>query len=371
MRSSAGRRRAVGPCALSVAAVGALAAARFLLPPGTPPIRTTQGAGRTKSRAILERVAIGGTQQWVLERSVDVDHPILLFVHGGPGTSQLTMNRRNTKDLEAHFTVVNWDQRGAGKSYRAMRDRSSMTIDQFVQDTRQLVEHLLATFGHRQLVLVGHSWGTVVGTLTVAKYPELFSCYVGIGQVANMREGESVSYEWTLQQARASGDDRAVAALEAIGPPPFGGDWQRKTMTQRRYLGRFGGEVHASRRGAFPLVLGSLLFSREYSLIDRVDFFRGIFGSMRLLWPELLDVDLAERVPALDVPVFFVEGRHDWEAPSVLAERYFELLRAPRKELVWFENSAHLPNFEERQKFDRFLLTRVLPIAATAAGRTG
>ena len=129
MRIPTRDRRAVGPYALSIAAVGALAGARFLLPPGTPRIRTTHGTGPTNSRATLEKVAIGGTHQWVLERSVDVDHPILLFVHGGPGTSQLTMNRRNTKDLEAHFTVVNWDQRGAGKSYGAMRDKGSMTID--------------------------------------------------------------------------------------------------------------------------------------------------------------------------------------------------------------------------------------------------
>ena len=147
---------------------------------------------------MLEKVRIGGSDQWVLERSEDVDNPVVLYLHGGPGTSQLTSNRRNTRHLEKFFTVVNWDQRGAGKSYRAISDAGRMNIGQFVADTRELTLYLLEKFGQERLVLVGHSWGTVIGALTVSAYPELYSCYVGIGQVANMAEGEAASYQWTL-----------------------------------------------------------------------------------------------------------------------------------------------------------------------------
>jgi pimeloyl-ACP methyl ester carboxylesterase len=110
-------------------------------------------------------------------------------------------------------------------------------------------------------------------------------------------------------------------------------------------------------------VVGGLLFSREYTLADRVNVFRGILGSMRLLWPELLDVDLFESVPELKVPVFFMEGRHDHESPSGIAERYFNALRAPAKELIWFDRSAHLPNAEERDLFNRIMVEKILPIA--------
>jgi pimeloyl-ACP methyl ester carboxylesterase len=183
------------------------------------------------------------------------------------------------------FTVVDWDQRGAGKSYAAIHDVAKMNIDQFVEDARELTLHLLARFRQQRLVLVGHSWGSVIGVLTAAKYPELFHCYVGIGQIANMVEGETASYRWTLEQARQAHHRNAVRALEQMGPPPYTGDWQAKTITERRYVGRFGGEVHGSKIGAMAMVLRSLLLSREYSLTDRIHFFKGVLGSMRLLWP--------------------------------------------------------------------------------------
>jgi pimeloyl-ACP methyl ester carboxylesterase len=266
--------------------------------------------------------------------------------------------------LEKYFTVVNWDQRGAGKSYSAIGDPDRMNIGQFVADTRELTEYLLKKFHQDRLVLVGHSGGTVVGALAVSRYPELYSCYVGIGQIGKMAEGEAASYQWTLDQARKRGDRRAVGALAAMGPPPYKGDWQKKTITQRSYLARFGGEVHRSRFGASGKVARSLLFSREYTLADRVNVIRGIVGSMRLLWPELLQVDLFESVPEIKVPVFLMEGRHDHECPSEIAERYFSALRAPAKELIWFDRSAHLPNAEERDLFNKIMVEKILPIAA-------
>ena len=349
--------------------IGLLIAARFTVPAGTPPIRGDGTEVSAKTVARLEKVRLGGSDQWILIRSRDVDNPIVLFLHGGPGTSQLTSNRRNTQDLEQFFTVVNWDQRGAGKSYAAIHDLSKMTIEQFVEDARELTQHLLQRFGKLQLVLVGHSWGSVIGALTVSRYPELFSSYVGIGQVVDPKEGERVSYEWTLDQARQRGDQKAIDALVRIGPPPYAGDWQKKVLTERRYVGRFGGEIHGNRYGAFGLVLRGLLFSREYTLRDRINFFRGILGSMRLLWPQLLEIDLSASTPRLNVPVFFVEGRHDWEAPSQIAEKYFHSLLAPSKELVWFEASAHMPNSEERDRFNGMMVEQVLPIAANEGAR--
>ncbi|MEX5261150.1 alpha/beta fold hydrolase [Kocuria sp. CPCC 205263] len=195
---------------------------------------------------------------------------------------------------------MNWDQRGAGKSYAAIVDTGRMTIGQFVEDTGELTRRLLERFHQDRLVLVG---------------------------------------------------------------------WQQAVVTQRRLLGRFGGEVHGSRSGALRLVLGGLLFSREHTLGDRIDLFRCVMGSMELLWPELLEVNLQETVPELAVPVFFVEGRHDHESPAELAEEYLDALSAPSKELVWFEHSAHLPRAEERDRFTRFMVEKVLPVATRHAPR--
>jgi len=348
--------------AVTVAGLGGLAVIRSVLPAGTPRIRVKGRPGQAGSVATLEKVRIGGCDQWILERSEDISNPVLLYLHGGPGTSQLTSNRRNTRHLEKYFTVVNWDQRGAGKSYRAIRDTGKMNIGQFVADTRELTLYLLAKFRQERLVLAGHSWGSIIAALTVSEYPELYHCFVGIGQAARMAEGESVSYRWTLEQARKHRDRRAVAALVKMGPPPYRGDWRKKTVTQRRYLERFGGEILASRNGAFGLVIRSLLFSREYTLRDRVNYFRGILGSMQLLWPELLQVDLFETVPEFRVPVFLMEGRSDWECPYEIAESYFDWIKAPSKELIWFDRSAHLPNSEERDLFNEVMVAKVLPV---------
>ena len=119
--------------------------------------------------------------------------------------------------------------------------------------------------------------------------------------------------------------------------------------------------------GAMGMVLRNLLVSPQYTLRDRANYFRGVLGSMRLLWPQLLDVDLFAQVPEMQVPVFFIEGRHDWEVPSILSARYFEALRAPSKQLIWFENSAHLPNAEERDRFNQIMRddVRVVALATT------
>ena len=361
--SDTGEHGAARAAAAVAAGLGGLAVLRFVCPASTPQIRARRKAGRG-GVATLEKIRIGGSDQWVLERSEDAGHPVVLFLHGGPGTSQLTSNRRDTRRLEKYFTVVNWDQRGAGKSYDAIGDSDRMNVGQFVADTRELTMYLLEKFHQDRLVLVGHSWGTVIGALAVSRYPELYSCYVGIGQIGKMAEGEAASYRWTLDQARKHGNRRAIAALTAMGPPPYDDDWQKKTITQRGYLAWFGGEVYRSRLGASGRVLGGLLFSREYTLADRVNVLRGIHGSMRLLWPELFEVDLFESVPEINVPVFLMEGRHDHECPSEIAERYFSQLRAPAKKLIWFNQSAHLPNAEERDLFTKIMVEEVLPIAA-------
>jgi pimeloyl-ACP methyl ester carboxylesterase len=259
---------------------------------------------------------------------------------------------------------VNWDQRGAGKSYPAIADTGKMNMGQFIEDTRELTLYLMKKFGKTRIVLAGHSWGSAIGALTVAKYPELYCCYVGFGQVANMAEGELASYQWTLEQARKRKARRAVRALEKIGPPPYAGDWRASTISERSWVARFGGEVHGNWFGAVGIVLGNVLFSREYNLADRINVFRGVLGSMRLLWPELFKVDLFSSVPELKVPVFFMEGRHDHEVPSEIAARYFAVLKAPAKELIWFENAAHMVNSEERDLFNKILVAKVLPVQA-------
>ncbi len=264
---------------MSVLAIGLVVAALatlFLLRGSTPGIDARL---HPDSLAVLEQVPVNGTRQWVLIRSENVAHPVVLFVHGGPGTSQLTLMRRNTRALEKHFTVVNWDQRGAGKSFRAGGDRAGMHMGQFVDDIVALSSHLAKRFHTDKILLVGHSWGSAIGMIAAARRPDLFSAYVGIGQTSNTAASELLSYGWTLEQAQRAADTSSVDKLTTIGPPPYtSSNWRSKFLTQRRVLAKYGGEYYRSRSGAFGVVLKNLVFSREYTMVDRLNFFRGVFS---------------------------------------------------------------------------------------------
>ena len=327
----------------------------------TAPFLDARGNPMPGSIASLERVTLGGVPQSVVIRSQNVANPILLYLHGGPGTSELGMLRTyNLPSLEQRFTVAVWDQRGAAKSYSARHPVSGMTVEQLVADTGELVELLCRRFGHQKIYLVGHSWGSALGILAVKQQPDRFHAYVGVGQMVNMLEGERLSYAWTLEHARKAGDRRSVARLERIGVPPYAPPMRPKVIAQRAILARYGGEVHGNRHGGIMTVLRCLFRTREYGWIDRINYFRGIFVSMDLLWPQIMSINLFEQAPKLDVPVYFLAGAYDQEAPSILAERYYRALMAPRKRLIWFRNSAHFVNTEEPDAFNRFFVGELL-----------
>lgn len=351
---------------LSGAAAGT-AAAWALLPGSTPPIHPKQKG--TKSVATLEPVAIGGSRLWVLQRGADVSNPILLYVHGGPGTSELTFNRWHSRALEQDFIVVNWDQRGAGKSHKAMLETDKMHISRFVEDIREVAQYLLQKFGKQKLTLVGRSWGSVIGLLAVARYPGLFDAYVGIGQLTHVHESELASYEWALQQAFFHGDEKGIRELSQMGPPPYTGDWLQKFITQRHYVCHYGGEVKGNPHGGNLMLAKSALLGCEYTFADRMSYFSCGKRSMRLLQPELMLLNLFQEVPAVEVPVFFMAGRHDRVVPQQIAHRYFEALQAPLKEWHWFERAAHIVDVEEKEKFQDLLRKRVR--AMSQAGTTG
>jgi pimeloyl-ACP methyl ester carboxylesterase len=336
-------------------------AVAFLIPASTAPIKDARGRPVAGSIAALEMVTLGGVKQGLLIRGEDVANPVLLYLHGGPGTSELGLVRAyNMAALEKRFTVVVWDQRGAARSFAALDPVSGMNVEQFIADAHELSLMLCRRFKQERIYLVGHSWGSALGALTVKRHPELFAAFVGVGQVVNMMEGERISYQWALAQAEKAHDAGSVAKLKRIGAPPYSGDVRSKVIAQRAILARYGGEVHGNPRGGLLITLACLLKASEYAWPDRINFFRGVFASMRLLWPQILAIDLVEQVPELKVPVYFLEGRHDLEAPSVLAEQYFQVLEAPRKALVWFESSAHFVNTEEAEAFNRFFTDRLL-----------
>lgn len=324
----------------------------------TTPIQDAQGQTLPGSIASLERIMLGGVPQWILIRGNNVENPILLKLHGGPGQAEMATVGLN-RLLEKDFVVVEWDQRGAGKSAESIEPESAMTINQFVEDTHQLTELLLRRFQRKHLILVGHSWGSVIGLMAAAKYPHLYQAFVSTGQIANYAEGMKVSYRFLTDEAMKRNNLEALEDLTRIGPPPYLGKEQKgKQEIFQKWLNEFGGVWNSSAK--FDPV-GWMISSVEYAWPEKLRFLRAAQRSFDLLLPQLAAVDMNIAVPKVDVPVYFAVGRYDYLAPFEVSEKYFASLTAPSKKWVWFENSAHFPQWEEVEMFHDFLTRKVLP----------
>jgi pimeloyl-ACP methyl ester carboxylesterase len=263
--------------------------------------------------------------------------------------------------LQKHFVMVYWDQRGAGYSYHDGIPVESMNIAQFLADTHDLVEILRTRFHTSKIYLVGHSWGSLLGVLTVAQHPELFYAYVGIGQVVDLQENEQASYQFATDAAAKTDNRRALQQLTAIGPPPY--QSYKEVLVERKWVQRLGGGNRTpSAYSTSPL--GSVASTGSFATIpfgDALDWLHGPYFSLKHLWKELQSVNLFRQAPILEVPVYFLAGRHDYYAPSLIVQRYYHELSAPKgKTLIWFEHSAHVPPAEEPDKFYEILVNTVL-----------
>ncbi|MEP7248881.1 MAG: alpha/beta hydrolase [Spartobacteria bacterium] len=305
----------------------------------------------------IEKLQLGGIEQWIQIRGEDRRKPILLFLHGGPGFPQMPFAHLNA-ELEEHFVVVQWDQRGAGKSYSRSIPDGSMKVEQFVSDAHDLMQLLLRRFQAPKCYLIAHSWGTVFGTLLVARDPELFYAYVGLGQVADFPETQQVRYDFALGAAHQEHNRKAVEALTRIGRPPYPSFDQSDRL--EKWVSHFDNQRYDN---ISPWRMAWWAFeSPAYSWFDLAKIPLGYRYSSTRLWREVFyQIDLFRQAPRLEVPVYFFLGRHDKVVTAEVAERYFHALAAPRgKRLIWFEESGHWPQFHERKKYRDALVQQVL-----------
>ena len=321
--------------------------------------KTATGIQITSPNGIqnIEKIRLGGVEQWIQIRGQDRSKPILLFLHGGPGFPQMPFSQVNT-DLEKDFVVVQWDQRGAGKSYSSSLPDESMHVEQFVSDTHDLAQLLTQRFNAPKCYLVAHSWGSLFGALTVTRYPELFYAYVSIGQVASLPETQQVRYQFALDSAVKENNRTAVADLTRIGRPPH--EVWESCKIMEKWVNFYSAEEN---RPIPPSRFYRLAFaSPAYSWIDLVKLSIGVKYSFEHLWREIFyNVDLFRQAPRIQVPVYFFVGRHDSVVTADVAQRYFGILDAPQgKQLIWFENSGHWPHFTESEKYREVLVNKVL-----------
>lgn len=297
-------------------------------------------------------VPLSGIPQVVSVRGRNRANPVLLFIHGGPGTPLAPTSWMWQRPIEEFFTVVQYDQRGAGRSYRLTEPdelRPAMGIDQYVQDAAELVEWLKVELNIDRVILVGHSWGTVVATTLAHRRPDLVDAYLGIGQVIDFRAGEKASYAWLRSQAATRKDDQATKELETLAPYPGEQplNWDKMAI-HRKWVERYGG--FAAGRSDCDYYTQGEVTSVDYRGENLRSTTEGNQLSLEMILPQLFDVDLTD-LTSFEVPILQFLGRHDQMTPPEPVTRWMSGVTAPRTGIEWFEDSAHMLMYEEPGHF--------------------
>jgi pimeloyl-ACP methyl ester carboxylesterase len=337
-------------------------------PGPTPSFPGSLGEPIRDSIAEVAYWRIGGVDQWVMIRGQSIKNPPLILLHGGPGFSETGLFRYFNAPLEKDFCVVYWDQRGAGKSFDPRAPTSSMTVERFIADLDELVDEVCRRLGSTKVTLFGHSWGSLLGVLYAARFPHKVAAYVGSGQIGDAQAAEASSYQYALSKAERLHNRKAIKALRAIGPPPYG---PQSLWTERTWLQRLEGQFRPSALWKFARVV---LGTKESSIFEIPRSFRAFRRTLEAMWTEVSTINLLERAPTLQVPVFLFLGRKDRWVPADTSVAYFEALTAPSKKLVWFEESGHEPFMDEPAKFNstmRSALYVLPPCRLTGECRSG
>lgn len=351
----------------------------FVLGLAAPAVQAQQTINNDRARetiADLQRIVapsgiqeayktrIGGIDQWLNVRGQDRENPMIMFVHGGPASPTTPTMWQFQRPIEEYFTVVQWDQRGAGKTYgetdpKAIAD--TIRIERYVDDAIEVAEHVRKKYGKDKLILAGHSWGTIVGMHAALKRPDLFHAYIGIGQVINTRDNERISFDYAVEQAKAHKNEAALKELESIAPYPGDKPITRERIISARKWAQFYGGMSAYRDTSRYYFFGPLL-SPDYDSANVRAINEGSLFTLERILPEFLGVDFT-KVTSFPIPVLMFMGRHDYTTPSAPTAAWLEKVRAPYKQGVWFERSAHMVPWEEPGKTLVSLLQYVRPLA--------
>ncbi len=321
----------------------------------TLPIKDkTTGLVVPDSIAEITTVDIQGIKNWLVIRGRNVHNPILLFLHGGPGSPELPLLRHFNEPLEDEFVLVYWEQPGTCKSYSSDIRESDLTVNKFVDYTKGVIDYLRARFGKDKVYLMGHSWGSALAVLTAGKYPEVLHAVIGVGQVVNIVAGEVTSFRLTLTRAREENNEEAVRELTGLGDPPayvlVKGDNYDGFMIKRKWALYFGLALYGKK--SYKDYERYYFDATEYTVFDIPAYIRGRMLTARTLGRDVVDIDLTTQAPELAVPAYFIMGRYDAISANASFDEYIRRLRAPKKEVVWFERSAHFPLFEESAAFN-------------------
>ena len=316
---------------------------------------------------VRTQIPIGGTMQWITVRGRDVNNPILLFLHGGPGAPEMPTSWTFQNPWEDYFTVVQWDQRGSGKTYNAndpAKIGPTMSADRMEKDAEEVVQYLRAKYHKPKIFVLGHSWGSLLGIMLAHNHPEWLYAYIGMGQMIDTQASERDSYEAALAAAKAAHNDAAVKELEGIAPYPTAPLSVDKINIERKWSVIYGGLSWG--RDSYDYYYNTSELSPDYTDDDLKAIGKGSLLSLTALLPTFSVFDYS-KVTDFGCPIIIFNGRHDETVSAKVTADWFAHVHAPVKKLIWFENSAHMMQIEEPGKVLVHLVEDVRPLAGVTS----
>ena len=296
-------------------------------------------------------VDINRSEQYYSVRTEDENQPVILFLAGGPGGTQIPATRVFLKGLEDTYTIINWEQPGVGKSYDAVYRDGKMEVEDYVEDAHALTQHLKDKYHQDKIYIIGESWGSYLGVLLASLYPEDYYAFIGTGQMVDFTETEQYCYDYAMDLAVQRGDVKFQNRLNEIGYPPIYGSnvsLELASYLQPLYMEmQRNPDIKHQNWDTFDI-----LFSPEYSIMNTVNYARGLYTTFSDVYQTLYGVNLRESHTTFDIPMYFLHGKYDINAPLYLVEDYYEIVSAPKKELIVFEHSGHNPWIDEYDVFE-------------------
>lgn len=288
----------------------------------------------------------------------NVNNPILLYLHGGMPDYFLT--QKYPTKLDEIFTVVWWDQRGAGLSYQAKA--KSVSIDNLIDDTIVMTNYLRKRFSQDKIYLMAHSGGSYLGIKVIARYPELFKAYLGVAQISFQKLSEKQAYDYIIENYKNDAKKKRIVKDLLKHPiiitEPIPVEYTKIRDYAMHDLGI--GTMHDMKNVVTGLFIPSLFF-KEYSLREKIDLWKGKANSgISIIWNEMISHDLAQENLTFEIPVYFLHGIYDYTCSYALSKAYFEKLRAPAKGFYSLKKSAHSPIFEEPDECLKIIKENIL-----------
>lgn len=325
----------------------------IFIPPSSGEIQSfLDEDGKVIAHSIAEKVfvEINGIEQGMIIKGVNIDKPVLLIVHGGPGLSDYFLSKIYDTGLENEFVVCYWEQRGTGLSFHNDMDKKMFNTEQFIKDTIEVTQYLRQRFNQDKIFILGHSWGTYLGLMAAKREPELYVAYIAMSQIVNQKESEIEAYQYMLDQYTIKGNKKMIKRLNEYHIMDDENEllMYRKSALRDQAMHDLGvGTMHDMDSVIQGLFLPSLR-CRDYTIEERINIWRGkIFSKDTQMLFTIDDFDARIDVASLDLPIYFLAGIYDYTTSYKLQKVYYDMLDAPIKGFYTFHDSAHSPIFEE------------------------